>query len=360
VSYHSEILDLIPLVLIRAEYNKAYYSDLYSNMNSLSGGNVKPAFSHRDFSSTLLYMIENNFLIKYDDKKRGTKVYYQLTQDGKNSYQMGILRKDEKLKKLYQLLLFFECVTKMNSISKAGLDKALRYVNATEGDLDQESNTRVVGSNVTQITYRNKGPIKVQKIVRRKDESTDWYYYLRQDGLTVKEVMKFLKSTGESNHFLIGDLKYKRNDIANGIEQLRTYGLLKHAASYDRSTRYRINNDMVQEMIHELWHIHDIEFSYLLTEWNFRKPTEHEEECLKSLVGKQESQSIKNKAYFRRNENKKLSVKDNDIMKENRFYDKAVDLLIRKFYQKYRQMIKENHLYRNMIENVIIRPSRLS
>ena len=99
-------------------------------------------FSHRDISATLDKMVKDNFLKKHDDKRRGTKVFYELTPDAKNSYQMGILDRDPKLKKLYQLLLFFECVTNMKPVLKSELDKALHFINATEDDLDQESNTR--------------------------------------------------------------------------------------------------------------------------------------------------------------------------------------------------------------------------
>ena len=87
--------------------------------------------------------------------------------------------------------------------------------------------------------------------------------------------------------------------------------------------------------------------------WEYRKPTKQEKDGLKSIVGKQESQSIINRAYLRRK--KMSSTERTNIAKEYHVYSK-VDHLISKFFKKYGRIVKETHLYSDMIKSVIIRP----
>jgi hypothetical protein len=63
--------------------------------------------------------------------KRGSKVFYALTDKAKKKYRLGILGTDEKIEKcknLYQLLIFYEVYKRSNPISERKLHRFLRRI----------------------------------------------------------------------------------------------------------------------------------------------------------------------------------------------------------------------------------------
>ena len=112
--YHQEIFDLILLLLIGTQDNKTHYSSLCDMMKSHANSKLAsikyvhcPPFSHRDISATLDKMVKDNLLKKDHDKRRGMKVFYELTPDAKNSYQYRYSRQRPKIKKTIPIAVIF-------------------------------------------------------------------------------------------------------------------------------------------------------------------------------------------------------------------------------------------------------------
>src|ERR671930_576307 len=82
-----------------------YNTELYRKIKEITGKNI----SYRDYNAALDDMVREDILQKTD--KRGSKVFYSLTENAVREYQHNLLGIDEETKRLrmlYQLLFFYE------------------------------------------------------------------------------------------------------------------------------------------------------------------------------------------------------------------------------------------------------------
>ena len=111
-------------VLVKEE-NPLSYTDLYKKLNE----NKDRKLAHRDFSKILSTMVEENLLAKTDEARRGTRVYYSLTEQAKQKHQLKILGEGEKYEKrreIYHLLLYYDVFKRNNLLTKIQLNKTLK------------------------------------------------------------------------------------------------------------------------------------------------------------------------------------------------------------------------------------------
>jgi hypothetical protein len=104
--YRLDIFNTIAEILLQSETDLTY-SAVYQKVLS----NIDFTLSHRDFVSCLQAMVNENIVRKVDKTgKRGSEVYYSLSDNARKQHQLRILKvdKDYKTKRsIYQLLIYF-------------------------------------------------------------------------------------------------------------------------------------------------------------------------------------------------------------------------------------------------------------
>jgi DNA-binding HxlR family transcriptional regulator len=114
--------------------DRIHYREIRRRVEDILGHTI----SDRKLLKHLSIMDEEEILHKEDPtRKRGSRVYYELTDKGKRQYRLRILGQEqvEKRRGLYQLLIFFEVFKGMNLMSERRLLWFLRQIGASKQDL---------------------------------------------------------------------------------------------------------------------------------------------------------------------------------------------------------------------------------
>ncbi len=84
-------------------------------------------------------------VIKKDGtEKRGSKVYYILSEQAKKKYQLkllGIGYEFERRKSIYQLLLYYDVFKRSNPLTKMHLDRFLKKIGTSADSIKNLENT---------------------------------------------------------------------------------------------------------------------------------------------------------------------------------------------------------------------------
>jgi hypothetical protein len=154
----------------------------------------------------------------------------------------------------------------------------------------------------------------------------------------------------------VGNFNYTLSEIEDHIKFLARAGVLRPTRSYNKQeVRYTAGVPLsdagisIQEMLDELWDIHILEYDYLLQKGTL---TDHEKENLKRLFG-----SVGSYKFFkeRRSLKKKLPGSESEL--QLRMISSVISHKIAKFHLKYKNILKENYLYSDLVNKLIIRKS---
>jgi DNA-binding PadR family transcriptional regulator len=149
---HSNLRNIIQNILLESKENgqmSLYNTELYRNVKKKTGKNI----SHRDYNAALDDMVHEGILQKTD--KRGSKVFYSLTENAVREYQhnlLGIDKKKERLRMLYQLLFFYEVGGKMFFRRAEDFNHFLESVGLSLQDLKPSKTVEMPEENV-RLTY---------------------------------------------------------------------------------------------------------------------------------------------------------------------------------------------------------------
>ena len=122
--YRIDLRNSVAELLLQSE-NPCTYSELYQRIKVKLGYGL----SHRDYVGILRIMEEEGFIIREDKTgKRGSKVYYYLSETAKIQHQLRILKVEEdyeKKRSLYQILLYFHIFKRGELMTRRQLGRRL-------------------------------------------------------------------------------------------------------------------------------------------------------------------------------------------------------------------------------------------
>jgi hypothetical protein len=191
--YNTKIFDAIISEFFQtneADRDPVGYRELYRRTSARLGHKI----SFRDYDSHIDFMTAEGILSKYDPTggRRGAKVYLSLSDKAKKKSSLKILGVDKKIQKrktLYQLLIFFEIFKRTNLITQRQLEGFLGKIGSSLNNLKAIKTSH---TNYPRITVFE--PIKSVEIVKYIQSDfklgylADTSYYIVIPGFTVKEL----------------------------------------------------------------------------------------------------------------------------------------------------------------------------
>ena len=194
--------DNIPRAIARAIFenkkqnkkDRMHYSKIHSRVEQL----LHHPLSERQLAKNLSDMVYEKLLNRDDPTgKRGSKVYFSLTEKAKRKYNLKILgidKKVEKRKSLYNLLVFFEVYKRRPLLTEKQLARFLEQIGSSINGLEKVGETKLL-DNIPETSFK---PIKGVEIIGLcqydpKTESNKMWYYTAIPGFSIEEFMIYLK-----------------------------------------------------------------------------------------------------------------------------------------------------------------------
>jgi hypothetical protein len=311
-----------------------------------------------------------------EGKKKIATVYYSLTPTAKKESQFGILGIDsekEKLRRLYQLLFFFQAIKPPNPISIRKLDSGLSNISISRKDLIIESHFHILATDYIETNYKPVNSYKF-RIVEDFDQGRKiTRYYYKQLSFSVQDIIKYMKRQQKTplddikltpfiNH--IHFPKVTKEEIKKAMEKLRQENLIKPIQNtfdrYDRQTSFIISDDSLLDLINQIWRIHDLEFERLRKKITYvEQPSEKEKEWLKFVYGDNAASIVIHKASRFRKEfimkNKKVNRDIARMQLRIEGLDDRINERILNINKKYEHIIKKFDIPSNILEGVCLR-----
>ena len=171
-----------------------HYSKIHSRVEQL----LHHPLSDRQLVKNLSDMVYEKLLNRDDPTgRRGSKVYFSLTEKAKRKYNLKILgidKKVEKRKSLYNLLVFFEVYKRRPLLTEKQLARFLEQIGSSINGLEKVGETKLL-DNIPETSFK---PIKGVEIIGLsqydpKTESNKMWYYTAIPGFSIEEFMIYLK-----------------------------------------------------------------------------------------------------------------------------------------------------------------------
>ena len=332
--YQENIFDAIKTVLLEADKNgrRMHYREIHSSVTSLLGSPI----SYRKFEEHLKYMVNENLLFKDDPTgKRGSKVYFSLTEKAKRRNTLEILGIDERVRRrrsLYQLLLFFEAIKRRNLLSKRQLNIFLKQIGSSTKNLQKIQETEL-SKDIQSRLYTQMGivafkpirDVEIMGLVQNgsyKDNGGGGiidYYYTVLPGFTADEFIQYvekLKKGKDPRPFssypailhipFVQYTEYTKQEVEAAIASFAEDGLIKPILEiYPGEKRFDISDKSLKRLIHLIWLVKTIDFYLVNYKLIYKdKLTEDEKNYLALFTGKRASDILIANAYDIRRTNR--------------------------------------------------------
>jgi len=307
--------------------------------------------------------------------KKIATVYYSLTSTAKKESRFGILGIDsekEKLRRLYQLLFFFQAIKPPNLISTRKLDKGLSNISISRKDLIVESHFHIKATDYVETNYKPVNGYKFKIVEDSEQARKITHYYYKQLSFSLKDIIKYkkrqqktpfddIKLTSFINH--IHFPKLTEEEIKKAIEKLREKNLIKPIQNtFDRCDRqipFIISDDSLLDLINKIWRIHDLELERLLKKITYvEQPSEREKEWLKFVYGHNAASKVIFKASRSRKgfimKNKKVNGDIARMQRRIEGLDDRINERILNINNKYGNIIKKFDFPSNILEGVCL------
>ena len=364
------ISEAIATAIQESKKQKIHYREIKRRVEHILGHTI----SHRKLLKHLSTMVDERILQKEDPTgKRGSKVYFELTNNGKRKYHLRILGQGqvEKRRGLYHLLIFFEVFKRMSLMSERRLLWFLRQINASKKDLVEVGKKDTITMFGRSVTFFQ--PIKGVDIIRfnqpnsKNSPKMPFLYYTVIPGFSIEEIIVYLDLLKRginprpfSKYSSIPRIPsviyrdYSEREVKEAIDFLKDDGIIKPIQEvFPDELRYDIADNSLKHLIVGVWLIHIIDFELLIAMLaHERKPTETEKQYLRIFLGNKGTGRFLAHAHdFRR---KRESINNTkQFIKE---WEKKRDSLIHEIKKKHERLIQENEVIAEVIEGVCSSP----
>jgi hypothetical protein len=370
----TDIFNILAESLLQSETDFTY-SALYQKVLS----NIDYTLSHRDFVACLQAMVNENIVNKVDKTgKRGSKIYYSLTENARRQHQLRILKvdKDYEMKRsIYQLLIYFHSFKRGELLTRRQLNKKLHEFGLRFEDFQQINRKQSqVSTQIDNIKYTEVKallhPVRNICIVEYRDNKNSHLtrnnivYYLYLPGFTVMEFIMYIKKLARrkeprpfSRYPPLVPYVFYRNFTDKEIEEAI---LLFHKASLIRiipsiftgETRYYLSDDSLIRFITIIMHIQEITVHKTLTKLaHIEKPDDNDRQVLGLYFGKKGTDFTIAKAHEIRKDLRKKHGTQSEGKKIIQEYDNQICSLMNYLDEIYGKKSKLNELLFDLIVN---------
>lgn len=370
--YRIDIFNTIAESLLQSETDLTY-SALYQKVLSM----LDYILSHRDFVACLQTMVNENTVNKIDKSgKRGSKIYYSLSENARSQHQLRILKVDkdyETKRSIYQLLLYFHSFKRGELLMQRQLNKklfefGLRFEDLQQVNHGQDRVTALTGN--TKYTEVNafKDPIGNIAVVEYKDNENSHFaknnvvYYLYVPGFTVMEFIIYIKKLRKMkeprpfSHYppLVPYILYRNftdTQIKEAIELFNKASLIKIIPPIIAGeTRYYLSDDSLIGLITIIRQIQEIMVYKVITKLTYiEKPDDTDRQILGYYFGKKAVDITIAKAHEVRKDLRKkpdVNIESKKIMEE---YNNNINSLISSLDEIYGSKFKSSDLLIDLI-----------
>ena len=307
--YRIDIFNAIAESLLQSETDLTY-STLYQKVLA----NIDCTLSHRDFAGCLQAMVNENIVNKVDKTgKRGSKIYYSLSENARNQHQLQILKVDkdyETKRSIYQLLLYFHSFKRGELLTKRQLNKkmlkfGLRFEGLQEIKTGQNrvytltGNTKYTQVNAFTNSIRNIGVVEYKVNESSRFVKNNIVYYLYIFGFSVMEFITYikklrrLKEPRPFSHYppFVPYIFYRNftdTEIEEAIELFHKASLIKIIPPvFAGETRYYLSDDSLIGLITIIRQIQEIMLYRVITKLTYiEKPDDNDRQILGYTLGR--------------------------------------------------------------------------
>ena len=343
--------------------------------------------SHRDYVGILRIMEEEGFIIREDKTgKRGSKVYYYLSETAKIQHQLRILKVEEdyeKKRSLYQILLYFHIFKRGELMTRRQLGRrllkmGLRFEDSktVQGDIAKNLDRMSFELSTGKYTWINSftnasGGISIVKYLKNvgknapSSANSNIVYYVFVPGFTIDEFSTYIKKLRrlkEPRPFTkypplvpyIYYTDYTDDEIDWAIKAFYKVGLVRNMQSvFPGETRFNISDDW---LIVPLMTIRLVQENYITSIISkilyINKPSEHDIQTMKLFFGELATNSIINEAHQFR---KDFKIRSDYLLKIKKIKegiqegDNYADFLMKELIKSYGDKLKSNELLTDLI-----------
>ena len=355
--------------------NNIHYMEIYRRVKDKFGqSNSDNKLSSNKLLRWLSIMIDEKLLIKINPTgRRGSKVFFELTEKAKEKYRLKILGAEEEIRKrknLYQLLIFFELYKRRPLLTKIQLSKFLKQIGSSMNKLQKVRESHLF-SKFPAVFFKPIKGVDIMGLIQRdaKTKSNKILYYTVIPGFSLEEFvlyLKLLKNGMEPRPFttsrtLIPFVLYTsftKKDIVEAIDLFQEDGLFKRIDPIvPGEKRFNIANDDLKYLSYAIWRVRIFDYELMVRRLIHKSPTDRDREYLSLYFGKRGADIMlaiahdNIRGYFKKEKHEQDEEKEAiQKLEQNR------EFLIQETEKKYGNTFKENEVVRGIMEEICYSP----
>jgi hypothetical protein len=324
-------------------------------------------------------MVNENIVNKVDKTgKRGSKIYYSLSENARNQHQLRILKVDkdyETKRSIYQLLIYFHSFKRGELLKRRQLNKKLLEFGLRFEDFQQINRKQnQVSTQIDNIKYTEVKallhPVRNIVIMEYRDNENSHLtrnnivYYLYLPGFTVMEFIMYIKKLARrkeprpfSHHPPLIPYVYYRNftdtEIEEAIQLFHKARLIRIIPSiFAGETRYYLSDDSLIRFITIIMYIQELTVHKTFTKLTYiEKPDDNDRQVLGFYFGSKGTDFTIAKAHEIRKDLRKKAGTQIEGKKIIQEYDNQICSLMNYLDEIYGKRSKLNELLLDLIVN---------
>lgn len=318
-------------------------------------------------------MVSEKLLNRNDPTgKRGSKVYFSLTEKGKRKYDLKILGPSievQRRKKLYSLLIFFEIYKRGSLLTERQLSRVLEAIGSSINDFKKSPELTQACSIPGTFRKSIKGVeiLGISSDEPRTKSSNRWYY-TAIPGFSVEEFISYqktLKSGREPRPYLSSRTiipfalseSYTKKEVEEAVASFKESGLLEPIEPvFPGDTRYNIADRSLRALVRALWLVSMLDFELLCRRLLFSKPdrTDRDKKYLEICVGQDFADKIIAGAYhYRKSKNKEEHTEEKKAIEGIEAHRRSV---VQRIISRFAKVIQENEIVYDIVEEICFSP----
>jgi len=358
----------------RNEKGRMHYREILSRVEQL----LHHSLSDRQLTKNLSMMVYEKLLNRYDPTgKRGSKVYFSLTEKGQKKYGLKILGTNieaQRRKRLYCLLFFFEVYKRTPLLTEKQLSRVLKVIGSSMNDLE-----RIQGVKMPQNAEISAKSIKGVDVLffplyNPKTKSKKMSYYVVIPGFSVEEFITYqlLLKDGIAprpfaprpfSHYatfrpFVFHSSYTKKEVEEAVFSFVESGIIQPIDPIiPGEKRYNIVDQSLRELAYAIWLVRMVDYELVIRRLLYDKPTDRDKKYLELYLGKSSADKMIAHAYLNRKSYKEERKEHEQAIRE---LLEGREFFVQEITTNFEKVIQENEIVRDIIEEIFFSPYFLS
>lgn len=330
---------------------------------------LKHSISQRQFGKQLNNMLHEKILNRYDPKgKRGSRVYFSLTQKGEKKYGLMILgngKEVQRRKRLCSLLISFEVYKRGPLLTERQLSELLKALDSSINDF-KKSKEITQAYSIPRTFHKSIKGLEILGIPSsdRGAKSSKMLYYTVVPGFSVEEFIKYqnaLKNGREPRPFLGYPTRvpfaltesYTKKEVEEAVVSLKESGLVESIGPVLPDEKRYNTTEPLRGLARTIWLVGMIDYQLLISRLLYNRPSDQDKRYLGIYIGEIFVDKVIANAYDIRRSNKE----------ERQIHEQAIrelgerrTHLVQEITSKFDKVIQENEIIRDIVGEICYPP----